>query len=60
MTDGGDTANFTYDQLGERTSGALPAAGSFAYTYDQAQRLTKATTTSTQPALLPARVRASP
>ena len=49
ITDGGDTANFTYDQLGERTSGALPAAGSFSYTYDQAQQLTKATTTSTQP-----------
>ena len=51
MTEGGDAANFTYDQLGERTTGALPAAGSFGYTYDQAQRLTKATTTSTQPAI---------
>lgn len=42
----GQTPSYTYDQLGERTQGTVPTVATFAYSYDQAQDLTKATPTA--------------
>ena len=41
LTSGGQTTNFSYDALGERTQGGSRPAATSSYTYDQAQRLTQ-------------------